>query len=240
MSLTKKAVYFFCPNLDIDPVAGRVFGAVSEMYSLFEADIIIDDYPVLKHLDDKGNEFYFVRTGKVVCHDYRYYLPIMNRYFSGFDMAGLVTWHEGQNAPDRILSVHTTGDVETGYFGNANPVYMHNLLWSLEKNRIAAGLEDFRITTEATHWSGMIHNGGTPDMIPQFPVPLVDIEIGARHPVGPITRHQKLSLMPLPTFLTAAAKTLKTCFAWAGFTLNRLLQAQRCRLGRTMPLVYPT
>lgn len=179
MSAAKKAVYFFSINLDIDPVSGHVFHALSKLRHLIETNIIIDDNPVLKHLDDKGNEFYFVRTNKVICHDYRYYLPIMNCYFSDFDMAGLVTWHEGQNAPDRILSVHTTGDVETGYFGNANPVYMHNLLLSLEKNRIAAGLEGFRITTEGTHWSGIIHNGGTPDMIPQFPVPLVDIEIGS-------------------------------------------------------------
>ena len=91
MSSIKKAVYFFCPNLEIDPVAGHVFDAISEMYSLVEANIVIDDYPVLKHLDDKGDEFYFVRTNKVVCHYYRYYLPIMNRYFSDFDMAGLVT-----------------------------------------------------------------------------------------------------------------------------------------------------
>lgn len=179
MSSTKKAVYFFCINPDIDPVAGNVFNKLSKIYSLVDTNIIIDDNPVQKHLDDKGNEFYFVRTSKVVCHDYRLYLTIMNRYFSDFDMAGLVTWHEGQNAPDKILPVHTTGDVETGYFGNANPLYMHNLLLSLEKNRIEVGLEDFRITTEGTHWSGIINNGGTPDMIQQFPVPLVDIEIGS-------------------------------------------------------------
>jgi D-tyrosyl-tRNA(Tyr) deacylase len=179
VSILKKAVYFFCTNSNIDPVAGHVFKALSDMYSLDETNIIIDDSTVLKYLDGEGNEFYFVKTNKVVCHDYNHYLPIMNRYFSDFDMAGLVTWHEGQNAPDSILSVHTTGDVDSGHFGNANPVYIHNLLLSLEENRIAAGLEGFRVTTEATHWSGMMYNGGTPDMIPQFSVPLVDIEIGS-------------------------------------------------------------
>jgi D-tyrosyl-tRNA(Tyr) deacylase len=178
MSSTQKAVYFFCMNLDIDPVAGHVFAALSKIYSLVEANIVIDDNPVLKHTDDQGNEFYFVRTSKVIHHDYTNYLPIMNRYFSNFDMAGLVTWHEGQNAPDKIFPVHTIGDVDTGYFGSANPVFMHNLFMSLEKNRITAGLEDFRITTEGTHWSGAIFDG-TPDIIPQFPVPLVDIEIGS-------------------------------------------------------------
>jgi D-tyrosyl-tRNA(Tyr) deacylase len=133
MASIKKTVYFFCMNLNIDPVAGHVFKALSEMYSLNETDIKIDNTPVLKHSDDIGNEFYFVKTNKVLCHDYTHYLPVINHYFSDFDMAGLVTWHEGQNAPDKILSVHTTGDVDTGYFGNADPFYMHNLLWSLEK-----------------------------------------------------------------------------------------------------------
>ncbi|MBA1334947.1 MAG: hypothetical protein HPY66_0568 [Firmicutes bacterium] len=179
MSLPKKAVYFFCTNPDIDPVAGQVFNALQGIHRLHETSIIIDDNPVLKYSDYEENEFYFVKTHKVICHDYNYYLPIMNRYFSGFDMAGLITWHDGQNAPDGILSVHTTGDVDSGHFGPANPEYMRNLLLCLEKNRIEAGLDDYRVTTEATHWSGIIHNGGDPDMIPAFPVPLVDIEIGS-------------------------------------------------------------
>lgn len=216
MSSTKKAVYFFSINLDIDPVAGHVFDALSKMYSLDETNIIIDDNPVLIHSDDKGNEFYFVRTRKVVCHDYRHYLPIMNGYFSDFDMAGLVTWHEGQNAPDRILSVHTTGDVDTGYFGNANPVYMYNLLLSLEKNRIAAGLEDFRITTEATHWSGMINNGGTPDMIPQFPVPLVDIEIGSTPSSWSNQSASKVIAQALAEVFNSSGKTLKNLLCVGG------------------------
>lgn len=179
MTLSNKVVYFFCINPEIDPVAGHVFEALSQMYSLIETSTVIDEKPVLKCLDNKKNELYFVRTDECVCNDYRRYLPIMNKHFSDFNMAGLVNWHEGKNAPDAIFSVHTTGDVDSGYFGSANPLYMHNLLLSLEKNRIEAGLEDFRTTTEATHWSGMICNGGTPDMIPQFPVPLVDIEIGS-------------------------------------------------------------
>jgi len=103
----------------------------------------------------------------------------MKEHFSDFDLAGIITWHEGQNAPDKILTVHTTGDVDSGNFGPASPEYMRNLLLALERNRIKAELEDFSVTTEATHWSGMVYGGGTPDMIPQFPVPLLDIEIGS-------------------------------------------------------------
>lgn len=179
MTINKKAVYFFAVKPGIDHVAGHVFNALSKLHNLEETNIIIDEYPVSKYIDHSEDEYYFVRTSKVVCHDYRRYLPIINKYYNDFDMAGLITWHEGFNAPDKVLSVHTTGDVDSGNFGNANPEYMRNLLSSLEKHRIEEGLEDYRITTEATHWSGMVFDGGTPDMIPQFPVPIVDIEIGS-------------------------------------------------------------
>ena len=173
----KKAVYFFCIE-SIEHVAGNVFKAVSGK-TVEETDILVDGNRVLKEVDQKGNSFYYVPTNKVVSHDYIHYLPIMKQHFSDFDLAGIVTWHEGQNAPDRILTVHTTGDVDSGNFGPASPGYMRNLLLALDRNRIKAGLEDFSVTTEATHWSGMVYGGGTPDMIPQFPVPLLDIEIGS-------------------------------------------------------------
>jgi D-tyrosyl-tRNA(Tyr) deacylase len=179
MSQIKKAVYFLCKNPDIDPVAGRVYKGLPKVYDLHETDMIIDGTPVMECLDGEGNSFCFAGTDKVVCHDYLKYLPTMNNYFSDFDMAGLITWHGGQNAPDRILSVHTTGDVETGNFGPANPRYMHNLLVHLEKSRAEAGLDEFTVTTEATHWSGVIYGEGAPDLIPRFPVPIVDIEIGS-------------------------------------------------------------
>lgn len=179
MASYKKAVFFLCGDLGIDPVAGHVFNKLKIIYDLKRTDIIIDDKPVLKHTDKAGNEFYFAETHKVICHDYTYYLPIMNQYFSDSDMSGLITWHEGQNAPDKILSVHTTGDVDSGNFGNANPQYMHNLLWGLEKHKIDANIDDFMVTTEATHWSGMVYGEGNPKLIPIFPVPIIDIEIGS-------------------------------------------------------------
>jgi len=174
----KKAVYFFCIET-IEHVAGNVFKAASESLPLEETDIQIDGNQVLKYTDHKENSFYYVPTNKVVSHDYFHYLPLMKQHFSDFDLAGIVTWHEGQNAPDKILTVHTTGDVDSGNFGPASPEYMRNLLLALERNRVEAGLEDYFVTTEATHWSGMVYSNGTPDMIPQFPVPLLDIEIGS-------------------------------------------------------------
>jgi len=174
----KKAVYFFCIEA-IEHVAGNVFRAASQTLPLQDTDIQVDGNTVMEYIDPEGNAFYYVPTGKVVSHDYVHYLPIMKQHFSDFDLAGIITWHEGQNAPDQILTVHTTGDVDSANFGPAAPEYMRNILLALERNRIKAGLDDYTVTTEATHWSGMVYGGGTPDMIPQFPVPLLDIEIGS-------------------------------------------------------------
>jgi len=173
-----KAVFFFCPE-SIDPVAGRVLEAVVESFAPGETGSLVDGRPVLQYSDGQGNTFSFVRTLKVVSHDYQRYLPVMNGYFQDCDLAGIITWHEGGNAPDGILTVHTTGDVSSGTFGPADPGLMRNLLLALERNRLEEGLDDFRVVTEATHWSGMVYGGQDPGLVHQYPVPLLDIEIGS-------------------------------------------------------------
>jgi D-tyrosyl-tRNA(Tyr) deacylase len=208
----KRVVYFFCTGPDVDHVAFPVFESLRQLVKLEQTDIFVDEQPVLKQTDEKDNEFYFVRTHRVVCHDYPRYLPMMNQSFSDFDFAGLITWHEGQNAPDPIFSVHTTGDVDSGQFGNANPLYMHRLLWALERNRRKVGLEDFRVTTEGTHWSGIVYGNGNPEMIPHFPVPIVDIEIGS----------SKTSWAN-PLAAEALAKSLLEVFEDTGKVLKNLL-----------------
>lgn len=173
-----KAVFFFNQDLSVDPAATHIFDAVSRIYSLEETEILIDGKAALLNIDDRGNQFYFVRLDKDLSSDYARYLTFLNPHFSNFNVAAHVNWHEGHNAPDKILTVHTTGDVPTGTFGPANPRYVRNMLLALEDNRKAAGLEDFTTITEGTHWSG-IPFGGTADLIPRFPVPLMDIEIGS-------------------------------------------------------------
>ncbi len=175
----KKAVYYLATKNNVDHVAAPVYREIVRSLKLTGVDILVDDKPVMRYVDDGGNIFDFVQTDKVVCHDYKKYLPIMKEKFSDYDVAGLITWHEGENAPDGILSVHTTGDVETGNFGNANPLFMHNLLTALEKNRIEENLEDFFVTTEATHWSGIVYGDSSPEMIREYEVPIMDIEIGS-------------------------------------------------------------
>jgi len=177
----KKAVYFFCSD-PFDHVAGNVLKAVSGIFSPRETSLSVDDMPVLEYVDDEGSVFLFVRTQKVVSHDYIKYLPVMRELFSDCTAAGIITWHEGENAHDGILTTHTTGDIGSGSFGQADPQCMRNLLYAMERFRIEEGLTEYRVTTEATHWSGMVYGGGTPDMITKYPVPLLDIEIGSSPP----------------------------------------------------------
>jgi len=133
---------------------------------------------VLAESDALGNHIFYVSTAEVLSHDYPNYLPFLNEHFADADIAGVVNWHEGANAPDHILTVHSTGDVESGVFGAAHSGWTRALLLALEFHRIRLGLEEFSTQTEATHWSG-IHYGGDPLLIRDYAVPVVDIEIGS-------------------------------------------------------------
>lgn len=173
-----KAVYYFCTDIKKDPVSHNVFQALLKKIPTEEIAIEIDGFKVLQYIDAKGDLFQFVRLQEVLSHNYPKYLPWMKEYFSDFDFAGLVNWHEGANAPERILTVHSTGDVPSGIFGASNPQFFKNLLVSIDKNRLKNGLNDFRTSTEATHWSGMPY-GGNPGLITDYPVPMYDVEIGS-------------------------------------------------------------
>ena len=171
-----KVVYFFCMDENIDPVASKVFNYVQRNNSLLETNLIIDGFSVLEY--KKEHVFQFVRLNDVLSHDYIKYLPFLNKYFADYNIAGVVNWHEGTNAPDRILTVHSTGDVPSGYFGKSNPHYFKNLICSLEQTRIKYGLENFKVMTEATHWSGIPYKQ-LPELITKYNVPVYDIEIGS-------------------------------------------------------------
>jgi D-tyrosyl-tRNA(Tyr) deacylase len=168
-----RAVYFFCRNRDVDPAAMNVFDVLVKLHAPTEVGITVDDEPVLA----VGDDVLLVRTEDVLSHDYPRYLPMLNEHFGDADVAGVVNWHEGANAPDRVLTVHSTGDVPTGVWGPTDPLLWRNLLRALEDERGRAGL-DFAVVTEATHWSGVPY-GGSVDLIPQYPVPTYDIEIGS-------------------------------------------------------------
>ncbi|MGD0466078.1 MAG: D-aminoacyl-tRNA deacylase [Gammaproteobacteria bacterium] len=171
-----KTMYFFCCNESNDPVAKGIFDRVIDMYNPQESGIIFDGKPVLQYTKE-DHVFLFAQTEEVLSHNYTKYLPELAQ-FSECDFAGIVNWHEGKNAPDQILTVHTNSDVATGNFSRANPLLTRNIIQAIESNRKLMNLNDFSTKTEATHWSGVTYNQ-SPDLIPEFSVPLVDIEIGS-------------------------------------------------------------
>ena len=175
--MNKKTVYFFCTDSKRDEVAPMVFQASKDILNLTETDIMVDDYPVLKY-EVAGNTIYYVRTSIIICEDYIKYVPMINQHFSDCDLAVMVNWHGGNNAPDKILCIHTIGDIATATYSPSSPIPSTGLARAMERNRKMLELEDFRVTTEATHWSGVVY-GGEAAWLNECKVPFLDVEIGS-------------------------------------------------------------
>ena len=174
-----KAVYYISNNPEYGYIAHKVWN-ILEKEGFFKENTGIQFFgqDVMKYTDDE-HEYYFVPTDVAVCTDYKRFLPEMNAHFADFDMSAMVTWHEGEHAPNDVLTVHSLGDVNSGVFSKIKPRFMRNLMMSYEKNRVDLGLEAYHVVTEATHWSG-VHNGeGDPNLLLEYPVPMVDIEVGS-------------------------------------------------------------
>ncbi len=171
----KESHILFGTNIYIDPLLAEFF-SLEKLDKKFEKTNLTIIIMIEKSYYLSGNEFYFVRTDRVIWHDINFYLPIMNEHFSDFDFGGLITWHEGGNAPDKIFTIHSAGDVLSGNFGPANPKCMRNLLLSLERNRANSALTDYRVVTEATHWSSIVYSGVEADMIHAYNVPIVELK----------------------------------------------------------------
>ena len=174
----ERIVFFFCDDLTKDPVAPHVWSAVTRLFGQQPAGFDFDGRPVLVVRSTGGAEVHLARTREVLSHDYRRFLPEMVERFGGFEFAGLVNWHAGSNAPDRVLTVHSTGDPLSGVFGRADPGRMRKVLRALERNRAALALDTFSVVLEGTHWSGIVY-GGEARSIREFDVPLIDVEIGS-------------------------------------------------------------
>ena len=65
-----------------------------------------------------------------------------------------------------------------GIYAPSHPLYLRNLLVSMEKHKAENNLDDFKVMTEGTHWTGTIR-GGDINLIDKYEVPLFDIEIGS-------------------------------------------------------------
>lgn len=173
-----QAVYFFCNDLDKDPVAKNVYNEIEKNYELVESNIDFDSFKVMNYIDKNNNVFSLVRTKEVLSHNYGNYVALICDLFGNYDVAGVVNWHEGANSIDKVLTVHTIGDVPSGVFGKTNPNYFKNLLHSIESKRVEYNLDSFMTYTEATHWSGTMYNLD-PNLLSRFNVPTYDIEIGS-------------------------------------------------------------
>lgn len=180
MSDKKRVVYYICTSEGQPGTVSRIVWDILKGKGILKpTSIQFDNREVMIHYDKMGNEHYFVQSEIPICWDYPRYLQEMNEKFRDFDFSGMVTWHEGASAPPKVLTVHTIGDVNAGVYAPANPEYMRNLLLGMERNRVSLGLDDFITVTEATHWSGTAIGGSSPELILQYPVPIVDIEVGS-------------------------------------------------------------
>jgi len=169
--------YFLCMDSSRDEVAPLVFQKTESLIELTPLDWVVDDYPVLEYKDSDNNRYLYIRTNVVLCQDQQKYQPVLDK-LKDCALIGMVNWHGGQNAPDQILAIHTVGDVTSAHYPPSKPLYATNIARSLEAHRKELNLEDFKVTTEATHWSGIVYDGDI-DWLNDLHAPLVDIEIGS-------------------------------------------------------------
>ncbi len=174
----RKALFCFCMGPGSDRVSRDVFDRASRLFPLQETADEVDGLPVMEYRDSKEDRFLFMRQDNLISYDFARFLPLLTKRFGDVDAAVEVNWHAGDNAPDRVLTVHSLGDVPSGRFFPSEPRWGRNLLLGLERQRGALGLEDFAVVTEATHWSGTVHGGDTSDIL-KYPVPFYDVEIGS-------------------------------------------------------------
>ena len=73
----KKVAYFFCADLNKDPVAPRIFKALEDNFDLSETSIFVDDYPVVEYQASNANIFHFVRIKNILSYNFNKY----NAYF---------------------------------------------------------------------------------------------------------------------------------------------------------------
>lgn len=169
--------FLFCCDPAIDPCAHHVFAALRSD-DVYEAGYDFDGFPVLERRRPSGGRNFLIRTRDVVSHDYDTYVPMLNEALTQCRFVVVVNWHEGPNAPDRVLTVHSTGDVVSGVFALTDHSAFRALLRELDTQRAALCGSDFATWIEATHWSG-IPKGGDPRLIDQFTKPVFDLEIGS-------------------------------------------------------------
>lgn len=172
-----KALYFFCIDTKKDQVASNVYQQLTQLTKLQPLDQQVDNMPIMFFKDELDNTSYIIRTEQLLCENHNRYQPFIDQ-FNDVDIIGFVNWHGGEKAPDNILSVHTVGDVLQAIYTPSQPTLTTHLMRTLEKHRRDLELSSFSVTSEATHWSGVVY-GLAVDDLKQVNIPLIDIEIGS-------------------------------------------------------------
>ena len=155
----------------------RDFRELEKLPGVTQTGSEFDGFPVLCSHRGDGGVALFVRTQDVVSNDYARYAGPLAERFGNIRLAVVVNWHEGANAPDRVLTFHSTGDVPSGIYGPTTPTLFSAYARALERERAREGLADYKTLIEATHWSGVMF-GARPDQINAYPRPIYDMEVG--------------------------------------------------------------
>lgn len=169
---------FFCGSIEKDPVAAQVLKQSRALFPLEETGQFVDGQPVLAGERRHVGIFHYVTTAEVISDDLGRYLPNLNGLFADFFVAGLVNWHAGNNAPEKLLCAHTTGHVPSSQFGSAAVAAMSSLLRAMEEFRQGLGLNNFKTSFEATHWSGVQHEQD-PRLLLEYALSLMDNDISS-------------------------------------------------------------
>ncbi|WP_126220890.1 D-aminoacyl-tRNA deacylase [Burkholderia vietnamiensis] len=171
-------VLAFCTDLDKDPVSSRVLARLLASGIDWHADGVVDGRPIL-HTQSGAVRYSLLQLDNVFSHDYRRYAPLANSVFADADAIVIVNWHEGKNAPDRIFTIQTTGDMESGTFSPVDPAVTRGLFLAVEHARRQAGLDSYSTWMEATHWSGPLYGAQSGCLVAAVEPSVIDLEIGS-------------------------------------------------------------
>lgn len=174
----KHIVLAFCTDLDKDPVSAHVLARLLASGIDWQAEGTLDGHPVLR-AQSGGVRYDLLQLDQVLSHDYRRYAPRLNEAFGDADAIVIVNWHEGKNAPDRIFTIQTTGDMESGTFSPVDPAITRSLFLAVEHERRKAGLDSYSTWMEATHWSGPLYGAQPGSLVSAVTPSVIDLEIGS-------------------------------------------------------------
>ncbi|WP_176045618.1 D-aminoacyl-tRNA deacylase [Burkholderia sp. BCC1644] len=174
----KHIVLAFCIDLNKDPVSAHVLERLLSSGVEWQVAGTFDGRPILQTRSG-GVRYDLLQLDEVLSHHYRHYAPLLNEAFGDADAIVIVNWHEGKNAPDRIFTIQTTGDMESGTFSPVDPAITRSLFLTVEHERQKACLDSYSTWMEATHWSGPLYGAQSGSFVSMVRPSVIDLEIGS-------------------------------------------------------------